>query len=119
MRQGTKSAIATVSGYFVAAASAATRDYDYQLTSAKNTYAVKNGVQEIPGVGEKAFAFKWDSSNGTTATFQLWILDGNLTFSAKVLGSVSSGTTWTKADEDTVYAALIRLGTAALNKLKG
>jgi hypothetical protein len=119
MRQGTRTAITTVSGFFVGAGPAATRDYEYQLTSAKNTYATRNGIREIPGVGEKAFVFKWDSSNEATATFQLWILDGNLTFSAKVLGSVSSGATWTKADEDKVYAALITLGTAALSKLKG
>jgi hypothetical protein len=118
MRQGTKSAIATISGYFVETASGASRDYEYQVTSAKGTFAPKNGIREIPGVGTKAFAFKWDSSSETIGSFQLWILDGNLTFSAKVLGSVSSGSAWTKADEDKVFAALTTLGTATLPKLK-
>ncbi|GAA0907003.1 hypothetical protein GCM10009557_81950 [Virgisporangium ochraceum] len=119
MRQGSKSAISTVSGYFVGSDSDARRDYEYQVTSAKNTFAAKNGIREIPGAGEKAFGFRWDSSSETTATFQLWILDGNLTFSAKVLGSAGSGSTWTKADEDKVFTALTTLGTAALTKLKG
>jgi len=118
LRQGTKSAIATISGHFAGSGTAASRDYEYQVSSAKGTYAPKNGIREIPDAGDKAFAFKWDSSSGATATFQLWILDGNLTFSASALGSVSSGT-WTKDDEDKVFAALTTLGTAALGKLKG
>jgi hypothetical protein len=119
MRQGTKSAISTVSGYFDESGGSAVRDYEYQVSSAKTSYAVKNGVRDIPGVGEKAFAFKWDISSGSTATFQMWVVDGNMMFSAKVLGSVSSGSTWTTAEEDKVIAALTALSSAALTKLKG
>src|SRR5207244_2011123 len=94
----------------------AARNYDYQLDSAKKTFAVKNGTTNVSGLGQKAFVFKWDSSTGKVATWELWVLDSNLTYQFKLQGTRNDAN-WTEEQSQQVLTAMTASAKATIAKL--
>jgi len=102
-------------GYYKSVGNAS-KDYDYRLDAQKTVLSSKRGVNEVPGVGEKAFWAESDASSGKVMQGEAYVLDSNMLVHIHVLGSRFDGP-WTDDQKKAAFEAAVATAKATLPKL--